>query len=345
MNIKIPNSLLQIAFLFGAVSVLLILLLRPQTDKGTIFLTLLDNPGYFVYQLDAQTERIECTSQLSSFGDTLSPNGQLSLRITSSYLHVFRNNSDCFASSSESPQVIDVRITGSSGLAAWSHDSRYVVFSVTPDWNSSTIYLLDIETEQLQLLLELPFNTLDFHWAPNGRQFMFISTHEGAYNIYVANADGSNLLLLGSVSPGFPHEKWSNDSTRIIVGTPGLDGPGDLYLFQADGSGQQFLGSVIGNISNIEWSPDDSQVLVVGSPWSGPRDTVYLMNSDGSNLRPLLTIQQFIFQLLWLPTEGEFIFIAGIPNASVYLANTSGEWDTLFALSGFPTRNMLVLAN
>ena len=52
-------------------------------------------------------------------------------------------------------------------------------------------------------------------WSPDGKKIAFISTRSGAGDIYIMNADGSNLQQLTRDLSGEVGPVWSPDGTRI----------------------------------------------------------------------------------------------------------------------------------
>ena len=110
----------------------------------------------------------------------------------------------------------------------------------------------------------------DAAWSPNGRRIAFASNRahpqvacEGIspncdYDIYVMNADGTNVKRL-TATPGSDREPyWSPDGRRIVfASTRDHLGPYDanLYVMNADGSGQTRITNDPGVDSQPAWSP------------------------------------------------------------------------------------------
>src|SRR3989440_3560755 len=119
----------------------------------------------------------------------------------------------------------------------------------------------------------------------NGK-IAFASTRDGAWGIYVMNADGSNQtrLTLG-IEPA-----WSPDGSKIaFVAGPDSSSlyPNTIYVMNADGSNPIRL--TIG--SDPAWSPDGNKIAFV-SIWSDDSFAyslyqISVMNADGSNAQSL----------------------------------------------------------
>jgi Tol biopolymer transport system component len=118
-------------------------------------------------------------------------------------------------------------------------------------------------------------------WSPDGSRIAFMSQERNAsgsdpnYNVYVANADGTNVRRLTSTQgqDGFP--SWSPDGTMITFTStrddcgnsdaPDCKTTGDigpyhtLYLMNADGSDQRRLSDRFAQF--VDWSPDGSYLV------------------------------------------------------------------------------------
>jgi Tol biopolymer transport system component len=96
--------------------------------------------------------------------------------------------------------------------AAWSPDSRWLVYVTAPDpetfatdWDArvfggSNIVLVDViaGTERV-LLSDGSTGNLDPAWSPNGSHIAFVSDREGASEVWTARTDGSMLQQLTSL--------------------------------------------------------------------------------------------------------------------------------------------------
>lgn len=82
-------------------------------------------------------------------------------------------------------------------------------------------------------------------WSPDGKKIAFESnrdTHDGNYEIYVMNADGSNQTRLTNNKAFDMQPTWSPDGKKIIfVLLHYAGGPDQIYLMNADGSNQTNL--------------------------------------------------------------------------------------------------------
>ncbi len=122
--------------------------------------------------------------------------------------------------------------------------------------------------------------------AADGLSIAFDMWHEGTYEIFIMNADGSNQRRLTETGGYFP--VFSPDGKKIAFGV------GTIYIMDADGSNLRWLTDPDptlhardggGGGGYPSFSPDGSSIA-----FSSSRDGfggIYLMDADGSNPRRL----------------------------------------------------------
>jgi Tol biopolymer transport system component len=133
-------------------------------------------------------------------------------------------------------------------------------------------------------------------WSPDGTRIAFMAQEAGAsgtnpdYNIFVMDADGSNVrrLTRNPGSDGWP--AWSPDGSRIVY-TSTIDdcslsdapdcrstgdiGPWhDVWVMNADGTNQRRVTPDFGQF--FAWSPDGRVIMVAGA------SSLYVIRPDGS---------------------------------------------------------------
>ena len=87
-------------------------------------------------------------------------------------------------------------------------------------------------------------------------------------DIFVMNADGSNVTRL-TTAPGIDaNPDWSPDGTKIAFNSD-RSGERHIHVMNADGSGVIQL--TFGTYSNIApvWSPEGSKITFFSSRWGG----------------------------------------------------------------------------
>ena len=139
--------------------------------------------------------------------------------------------------------------------------------------------------------------------------------------IYVMDPDGSDVQSLTEKPPGTISgwAAWSPDRQKIafMSGRDGDPGDPEIYVMAADGSDIQQLTIHRGLDGYPAWSPDGHQIAFVRDtdpPATGPMypprsQSIYVMNSDGSNVQRLTEFATG-GTISWSP-DGERIAFSG----------------------------------
>lgn len=166
----------------------------------------------------------------------------------------------------------------------WSPEGSQIVFiSSRDDSNPSVcgtncfyqLYIINTDGSGEHKLIETEFSTLHPDWHPDGTRISFDTEYNLQGNIYVVNANGSNLQML--IEDGFWAD-WSSDGTQIVFASR-RDGNVELYLADADGSNQRRLTQNERLEYFPAWSPDGLRIA-----FAVREDrAIYIMDVDGSN--------------------------------------------------------------
>jgi TolB protein len=135
--------------------------------------------------------------------------------------------------------------SGRRGLFYTSYRSGY------PD-----IYFHDLGTGARQPLANFPGLNTSAAVSPNGERVAMILSKSGSPDLWVVNADGSNLRQLTTTREDESSPCWSPDGSTICF-TSRESGVAQLYTIPASGGSMRRLAtSGLGNISEPDWSPD-----------------------------------------------------------------------------------------
>ncbi len=101
-----------------------------------------------------------------------------------------------------------------------SPDGRAVVYTVgTPEMESNRVgrniwVISTAPGSQPRQLTQSGHDTRP-QWSPDGKKIAFLSSREGASQVYVMAAQGGNAKKITSLSTGADNEKWSPDGRSI----------------------------------------------------------------------------------------------------------------------------------
>ena len=190
-------------------------------------------------------------------------------------------------------------------LGSWSPDGTQLVVESGRDCAPESgdpclndLYVVNVDGSGMTRLT----NTVDVAeeqpaWSPDGRRIAFgAAVHDINHDlvgedIYVMNADGTNVMLLASAPTGGAAfaPAWSPDGTKILYSVM-LDSNFAIYMANTDGSAPVRLSAPSKSAGDIggSWSPDGTKIAFTRL-WlpSGNEDgtycQVFVMNADGSN--------------------------------------------------------------
>lgn len=173
-----------------------------------------------------------------------------------------------------------------------------------------------------------------------GGRVAFHSDRDGEIDIYVMNADGSDVLRLTD-APGRDFEPdWSPDGATIVFSSD-RDDPDNahLYLMDADGGNQRRLPSPLADDQvGARWSPDGQWILFHSNPVVDDlaRFDVFKIRPDGSDLTNLTNTSGNNFMADWSPDGQQIVFVSQRDgNRELYVMNADGGNQTRLTDGGW----------
>ena len=119
-------------------------------------------------------------------------------------------------------------------------------------------------------------------WSPDGKKICFSSDREGTTNLWIADADGSNVHRLNQTPAVCYMPSWQKTPSGELI-VFGKHGPKpEMASIKPDGTGEQMLGE--GHDPTL--SPDGRLITYTGQAGEGV--TVFVMNYDGSGKRQVV---------------------------------------------------------
>ena len=181
-------------------------------------------------------------------------------------------------------------------------------------------------------LVRLTNNSAQDHrpvWSPDGSKIAFSSNRDGKNEIYVMNADGSNVkrLTTNLVEDGI--SSWSPDGLKILFESE-RDGNSEVYVMDADGGNQIRLTRNNAVDGSASWSPDGSQIAFAsnrdtGPPYNPYNLDIYVMNSNGTNVKRIVDDPEYDVGPQWSPDGRKIVFMtARNGDYDVYEMNPDG---------------------
>lgn len=207
------------------------------------------------------------------------------------------------------------------------------------------IYVLDVATAERTLVSTGQGRTTCSYFYPSGREIIYSSTHHHdstcpappdmsmgyvwplyeTYDIFIANADGTNLRQLTDVM-GYDAEATVSPTGDRIVFTSVRDGDLELYSMNLDGSDVKRLTHREGYDGGAFFSPDGTKIvwrayypeegeeledyrslLARGLIRPGELE-IWVADADGSNARQLTRLGGANFAPFWHPSGQKIVW-------------------------------------
>ena len=144
-----------------------------------------------------------------------------------------------------------------------------------------------------------------FTLQASAEQIVFYSSRDGDPEIYVMNADGSDVRQLTDNSKSDWGPDLSPDEEQIAFYSEDEDGDLEIYVMNADGSDVRQLTDNSKEDRSPDWSPDGERIAFYSEDEDGDLE-IYVMNADGSDVRQLTDNSKGDWDPDWSP-DGERI--------------------------------------
>jgi Tol biopolymer transport system component len=233
--------------------------------------------------------------------------------------------------------------SGENAEAYWSFDGKQLILQAHQGEGCDQIYRMPLG-QQPVLVSTGKGATTCAYFLPGDQQIIYASTHLGgdacppkpdhsqgyvwalyeSYDIFKANADGSNLTQL-TKTPGYDAEGTVCKKDGSIVFTSVRDGDIELYRMNADGSNVRRLTNTPGYDGGAFFNDDCSKIVWRASRPKGPaldefkgllakhlvrpsQLELYVANADGSNATQVTYLGAASFGPYWIPGRERIIF-------------------------------------
>jgi Tol biopolymer transport system component len=257
---------------------------------------------------------------------------------------------------------------GENAEAYFSGDGKQLIFQSKRDGRGcDQIYTMRADGSEVRMVSTgKGRTTCSYIFPKNPKRILYASTHLGSpdcppnpdfskgyvwaiypsYDIFAADADGSNVRAL-TATPGYDAEATISPDGKRIIFTSMRDGDLDLYTMDAAGRNVRRLTTELGYDGGAFFSADSKQIVYRSYHPKTPEQIaryrqklaenlieptvfeVWVMNADGSNKRQVTRLGAASFAPYFFPDARRIIFSSNVNdpkrrNFDLYAINTDG---------------------
>ena len=217
-----------------------------------------------------------------------------------------------------------------------------LVFTSEQNSDGLQIYSMDLSSFPNVSTTQLTFGPgINRHavWSPDGSNIAFISSRNDPgdpitcdpfcnWDIYIMNANGTNLQQVTNHPAGDQYPVWSPDGTQLAFESF-RGGNKEIYVMNIDGSEISNLTNNSADDFHPDWSPDGSQITFMSERNScAGCSEIYVMQADGSQQQRLTNfVNQHSITPIWSPNGEHIAFVSnpqGAPS-DIYIMSWNGE--------------------
>lgn len=136
---------------------------------------------------------------------------------------------------------------------------------------------------------------IDPTWSPDGSMIAFASSRAGNRQLFLMNADGTNIRQVTNLDFMGGRSTWSPDGTKLAF-YRGPAGDHNIYIINVDGTGLVQLTNGGDNLGP-SWSPDGDWIAFTS--FRDGNNEIYIIHPDGTGMARLTTTPISDWQPRW----------------------------------------------
>lgn len=218
------------------------------------------------------------------------------------------------------------------------------------DGNGLDVFLTTIDTAYFRNLSNHHGTEYGIEWSPDGARLVFSADWTGSTDIYVMNADGTEIVNLTADSAGDSGPSFGPDGQRIAFGSrrhapEAGHSQRELYVMSVDGSEVRRLTTNDVYDASPRFSPDGTRIAFcrqlaapAGSD-EGGNGEIFVMEADGGGETQLTEAEGFDCLPAWSPDGSTIAFHrCGGDGCEIWVMNADGTDQRALVADEFDNR-------
>ncbi len=183
----------------------------------------------------------------------------------------------------------------------YSPDGSKIIFANRAAEGPTSLWTVDSTGENRDLLYAAPNTIVAVDWSPTGETIAFAMAVDqpDAYEVFLMNADGSNVRQLTRGVPGIGGSlDWSPDGKYLLMYAGAA---GDKNIFLVDVAAETAVQLTNGGNNAASTFSPDGQWIAFNSLRNNDQADIFIMRPDGSDVRQVTTNPEPDWQPNWEP--------------------------------------------
>jgi TolB protein len=206
------------------------------------------------------------------------------------------------------------------------HIGRIIFTCTRGDYNQLCMFYAD--GTGYQQLSALEANSYYPVYSPHGSSVVYASNQNGGvFDLYLFDFAEAELTRLTENIGNVISPSFSPDGRKILFANRNSEGPTSLWTVDSNGENADLLYAGPATIAAVDWAPRGDRIAFAMSVDQPDSYEVFIMNSDGSDVRQLTRgLPGIGGSIDWSPDGRSLLIYAGAPgDKNIFLIDVAAE--------------------